>query len=132
LADPVVSLALYAETRGFYSFKDYSGDERTKLACRWCMFEARKALSIELAKADALRLYAEMSIPNIDAEGARLKAQDAFRRIRQYLKPWIFDRSAVVAEDPLDSIALWYIINAPEILERLGVDLGPDEPSSEG
>lgn len=124
LADPVVSVALYAETRGYYSFKSYDGTPRAKLACYWCLNEARKQMNLELAKLDALRLFAEMGIAGIDAPSARDKSVEAFERARKCLKPWISSKKAFAAKDPLDYIAMWYIMNAPEVLKRMGVDFG--------
>lgn len=127
MTDPVVSVALYAETRGYYSFENYSRDRKDEIARKWCFGEARRELSYRGAALDAQRLFAEMAIPSIDPEGARSIAKGAFKKARGVLKPWIIDKAALQAETFLDLKALWYIMNAPQKLQEHGVEIAQPE-----
>jgi hypothetical protein len=124
LADPVVSLALFAETRGLLSLKGYHKGGRDSLAILWRLHEAKNVMDFEIAGFDTLRIFSEMNIKDIDVEDARGKALEAYKKLRSIRKPWLKSGEVVGANSILDLKAMWYIINAPEKLREYGIDYG--------
>ena len=78
-------------------------------------------------------MIGEMSIPGLDREQARKIATIAQQRFEAAVKPWIEPPDIAQASGPaddLDLVAMWYIMEQPEMPKRLGVDFGQNEPVS--
>lgn len=125
MADPVVAKIQYAVTRGFLSFDDYETTPRWRASLELRLRAAKQAMDAEVESLNALRLFAEMGLPNVDNEEARKLGRESYYRFEKFVKPWMDTlRNKSRADTRLDLFARWYIINAPERLKKLGVDFG--------
>jgi len=94
------------------------------------LLAAKRAMDAHTRQMEALRIFSEMTLPGIDQEESRVKAQQAQRRFEATVKPWLRDVLKERQGDDLDLVASWYIMYQPERLKQLGVDFGQIEPIS--
>lgn len=82
-------------------------------------------MDLKVEKLRAYRHLMELGIPGIDIGEARARAKTSVSRAIGYINPWINSiLEEARKEDDLDLVARWYIIYAPERLQKLGVDFG--------
>ncbi len=104
MANPVVAVSLYAETRGFLSFATFDGSRKWFVGAHLRLKAAANAMAAEA-----------------------LKVEPTLReRYTDYLR--MQDRGGTA--DDLDLAATWYIMYRPELLRELGVDFGTAKPVS--
>lgn len=96
---------MYAEARGIIDFSTCDGSNKWWLATRMRIRTAKRLIDAEIAK-----------------EG----------KAKTILKPWTGNGFGIMGEDDLDLMARWYIINAPQRLQELGVDFGSEPLSTAG
>ena len=131
MADPVIAVATYAETRGFLSFATYEKSKQWSAGARIRLRAARRDMDTRAREVEANRLFAELSIAGISVDAARREARVSQQRFIAALKPWVKEQLQSHAADDLDLVASWYIMYQPELLQRLGVDFGTIEPISQ-
>lgn len=128
MADPVIAVGLYGETRGFLSFADYTPTRSGKAGLRMRMRAAKQEMDSKVAQVEAEWRFAELSIQGVSIDAARSEAKEARQRYESFIKPWLQRTSKRRATDDLDLVASWYIMYRPDVLRRLGVDFGKIEP----
>jgi hypothetical protein len=120
LEDPLVNLAVYAETRGFISFNDFEYVPQQFLSLRIRLLAAKHALEASVLAVDVIRLAAELNTPGRDKATMSELLKDTVKKYEAELKPSLkkSDANATV-----DLIARWYLTYAPEVLRAAGVEL---------
>lgn len=125
MEDPLVALILYADTRGFLRLEDFEYSPRGKLAIDIRLNAAAKRLKLDVTNCSLKQYCGIISSQYISEQSSQTLFDQIDTLHKQYCQLLTGQTASesTVKDENVDLAARWYIIFAPDVLRRLGVEI---------